>query len=225
VEYRFTAANSGPDAATGITVATTLPAGATAEPSSGCSAAGAVVTCLLPDVPAGGSAGGAIAVRHGSPGTKTVTSAVHSQTQDGNASNDTATATTAVEPAAVPAGAGVSVAVSDSPDPVSVLQNVAYTVQVSNAGPLAADAVSLVMDVDDVVVRDHAAPRLHPAAVPDHHGDLRSRLARGGRQRRQGARRELERGGRSDRQGDVTATGPADPDLTDNTETETTTVS
>ena len=115
------AANAGPDAATGITVATTLPAGATAEPSSGCSTAGAVVTCSLADVPAGGSAGGAIAVRHGSPGTKTVTSAVALADAGRQRRRTTPRPRRPRSSRGSPRRRRVSVSVSDSPDPVSVL--------------------------------------------------------------------------------------------------------
>ena len=68
---------------------------------------------------------------------------------DPNAANDSATETTTVEPKPAPAGAGLSVSVSDDLDPAAVLQDVHYTVAVTNAGPLAADAVSLVMDIDE----------------------------------------------------------------------------
>jgi uncharacterized repeat protein (TIGR01451 family) len=149
VEYRLSVSNAGPDTATDLSVATTLPVDAAAEPASGCSTAGAVVTCSLPDLPAGGSADRTLSVRHGSPGTKTVTSTVRSSVQDANAANDSATETTTVEAKPAPAGAGLSVSVSDDADPAAVLQEVRYTVAVTNAGPLAADAVSLVMDIDE----------------------------------------------------------------------------
>jgi uncharacterized repeat protein (TIGR01451 family) len=224
VEYRFTVANAGPDTATGVTVATTLPADASAEPGSGCSAAGAVVTCSLPDVPAGGSAGGALTVRHGSPGSKTVTSAVHSQTQDGNPVNDSATETTTVEPKAPPAGADLSVSVSDNPDPVAVLENVAYSVQVSNAGPSAADGVSLVMDVDEswsVITRPSGCTQtMFPTTkVTCSLGSL----AAGDSVTKVLGVSWSDTGDQTVR-ATVSGSGPADPDPTDNAETETTTV-
>ena len=149
VEYRLSIRNAGPDTATGVTVATTLPADATAEPAAGCSTTGAIVTCTLPDLAAGGSADRTLSVRHGSAGTKTVTSTVRSDVQDADAANDSATETTTVEPEPAPAGAGLSVSVSDDADPAAVLQDVGYAVAVTNAGPLPADTVSLVMDVDE----------------------------------------------------------------------------
>jgi len=148
-EYRLSVRNAGPDTATGVSVATTLPADATAEPASGCSTAGAVVTCSVPDLAAGGSSDRTLSVRHGAPGRKSVTSTVRSDVQDANAANDSATETTAVEPKPAPAGAGLSVSVSDDADPAAVLEEVSYTVAVTNAGPLAADAVSLVLDIDE----------------------------------------------------------------------------
>ncbi len=68
---------------------------------------------------------------------------------DPDAANDSATETTTVEPKPAPAGAGLSVSVSDDLDPAPVLQDVHYTVAVTNAGPLAADAVALVLDIDE----------------------------------------------------------------------------
>ncbi len=224
VEYRFTVANAGPDTATAVTVATTLPADATAEAVSGCSAGGAVVTCSLPDVPAGGSAGGALTVRHGSPGTKTVTSIVHSQVPDGNAANDSATETTTVEPKAPPTGADLSVSVSDSPDPVAVLENVAYTVQVSNAGPLAADGVSLVLDIDEswsVITRPSGCTQsLFPTTKAT--CSLGSLAAGDSVVKVLGV--SWNDAGDQTVRATVSGTGPADPDPTNNAETEATTV-
>ena len=149
VDYRFRVDNAGPDAARDVTVATTLPADATAQAASGCSAAGAVVTCDLGDVPSGGSATGTLTVRHGSPGVKTVTSTVDSPTADPDPSDDSDAEETTVEAEPAPAGADLSVSVSDAPDPVGVLEEVDYTVDVSNAGPDTAEGVSLVLDIDE----------------------------------------------------------------------------
>jgi uncharacterized repeat protein (TIGR01451 family) len=148
VEYRFTVANAGPATATGVTVATTLPADATADPATGCAADGAVVTCSLGDLASGASATGTLVVHHGSTGAKSVTSVVRSAVEDGNAENNTATQSTQVDPKPAPSGADVSVSV-DAPPVASPLANVNYAVSVHNAGPLAADAVTLVMDIDE----------------------------------------------------------------------------
>jgi uncharacterized repeat protein (TIGR01451 family) len=148
VEYHFGVANAGPATATGVTVATTLPAGATADAATGCTAAASVVTCTLPDLASGGTAAGSLVVRYASTGAKSVTSVVHSAVEDGNAANNTATQTTQVDPKPAPTGADVSVTV-DGAATAAQLTNVNYTTTVANAGPLAADTVSLVFDVDE----------------------------------------------------------------------------
>jgi uncharacterized repeat protein (TIGR01451 family) len=144
VEYRFTVRNAGPEPATGVVVATTLPAGATAAPAAGCSAAGQVVTCALGTVPVGGSAEGVLSVRHGSTGTHTVSSTVDSEADDPQPGDDTATATTTVtDPLA-----DVSVSLSDSPDPVAAPgTDVTYTAEVTNHGPDTAQGAFVTFDV------------------------------------------------------------------------------
>jgi uncharacterized repeat protein (TIGR01451 family) len=149
VEYHFSVANAGPATATGVSVATTLSAGATADPANGCTAAASVVTCALPDVASGGTAAGTLVVHYATTGSKSVTSVVHSAVEDGNAANDSATQTTQVDPKPAPTGADLSVTVASAPGAVAQLANVNYTVDVSNAGPQGADAVSLVMDIDE----------------------------------------------------------------------------
>ena len=149
VEYHFTVANAGPATATGVTVATTLPAGATADAADGCVAADGVVTCALGDVASGGTAAGTLVVRYASTGSTSVTSVVQSAVEDSNAANNTATQTTQVDPKPAPTGADLSVAVTGTPGAVAQLANVSYATDVTNAGPLAADAVSLVFDIDE----------------------------------------------------------------------------
>ena len=144
VEYRFTVRNAGPEPATGVVVATTLPAGATAAPAAGCSTAGQVVTCALGTLPVGGSVEGVLSVRHGSTGTHTVTSTVDSEADDPQPGDDTATATTTVtDPLA-----DVSVSLSDSPDPVAAPgTDVTYTAEVTNHGPDTAQGAFVTFDV------------------------------------------------------------------------------
>ena len=143
VDYDFTVQNAGPDTATSVTVATTLPAGASAAPAAGCSAAGQVVTCSLPDVPAGGSEGGTLSVTYDSTGTKAVTSTVGSSATDPDpADNEAAERTTVTEPLA-----DLSVSLSDSPDPVAVGAGATYTATVTNHGPDAADGAFVTFDV------------------------------------------------------------------------------
>ncbi len=210
VEYRFRVDNAGPSAATGVTVATTVPADATVAPAGGCSQAGNVVTCAVGDVASGASATGVLTVYHGSPGAKTVTSVVDSAVEDGNAANDSATQTTTVEPKPAPAGADLSVSVS-APSTATTLANVNYATTVTNAGPQAADGVSLVFDIDESWSAINRPSRLHAVDVPDHQGDLQPRHARRGRQRQPRAGRQLERGRQPDGHGDREPHGPRRP--------------
>ena len=82
VEYRYAVQNAGPAAATGVMVSTTLPADATADAATGCTADAGVVTCSLGDVPSGGTAAGTLVVRYASTGSKSVTSVVGSAVED-----------------------------------------------------------------------------------------------------------------------------------------------
>jgi uncharacterized repeat protein (TIGR01451 family) len=148
VEYHYSVENAGPAAATGVMVSTTLPADATADTATGCAADAGVVTCSLGDVPSGGAAAGTLVVRYASTGAKSVTSAVSSAVEDSNAANNTASQATQVDPKPAPTGADVSVAVDGAPA-ATQLTSVSYATTVANAGPLAADAVSLVFDIDE----------------------------------------------------------------------------
>ena len=149
VEYHYSVQNGGPATATGVMVSTTLPADATADAATGCAADAGVVTCSLGDVPSGGTAAGTLVVRYASTGAKTVTSVVSSAVEDSNAANNSASQATQVDPKPAPTGADLSVAVTGSPGAVAQLANVSYATDVTNAGPLAADAVSLVFDIDE----------------------------------------------------------------------------
>jgi uncharacterized repeat protein (TIGR01451 family) len=149
VEYHYSVQNAGPAAATGVMVSTTLPADATADAATGCAADAGVVTCSLGDVPSGGSGAGTLVVRYASTGSKSVTSVVSSAVEDSNAANNSASQATQVDPKPAPTGADLSVAVTGTPGAVAQLANVSYATDVTNAGPLAADAVSLVYEIDE----------------------------------------------------------------------------
>ena len=148
VEYHYTVQNAGPAAATGVTVSTTLPADATADAATGCAADAGVVTCAVGDLASGATAAGTLVVHYASTGGKSVTSVVSSAVEDSDAANNTATQTTQVDPKPAPTGADLSVTVDGAPA-AAQLTNVSYTTTVTNAGPLAADAVSLVFDIDE----------------------------------------------------------------------------
>ncbi len=106
--YTLTVTNAGPDTAVNATVVDTLPAGVTflnegTQPpgTPTCTAAGAVVTCPLGDIPAGGTVTATIVVAvtdNPPPGSLSNTATVSSSTADSNPANNTSAITTGVTP-------------------------------------------------------------------------------------------------------------------------------
>ena len=148
--YTITVTNNGPDAAASASWSDTLPAGTTfvsmptvagwscATPTVGL---GGTVSCTQASFAVGSSVftltvnvGAAVASGTVLSNTATVTST----TGDSNAGNNSATATTTVA-----TSADLSVAVTDSPDPVQAGSNLTYTITVANAGPSVAASVTL----------------------------------------------------------------------------------
>ena len=144
--YTLTATNNGPSPATGVTVTDTLPANVTfvsATPSQGtCTQAGGTVTCPLGALASGASATVTIQVTPTAAAggtTLTNTAQVTANEADPNPANNTATATTAVTPAADLA----VLSKTDNPDPVPSSSTLTYTITVANFGPSAADNVQV----------------------------------------------------------------------------------
>src|SRR6185312_10510048 len=102
--YSLSVANGGPSSATGVTVTDTLPAGATfdsATSSQGsCSESGGTVSCSLGTLANAASATVTIKIRRSTPGTITNQATVQSAVSDPSAANNSASATTTVDPAA-----------------------------------------------------------------------------------------------------------------------------
>ena len=100
VTYTITAANAGPHDASGVTLADTLPAGATlvsATPSQGSCSGGGPVVCDLGSLASGGSATIAVVVETPcESATVTNTAAVSGDQPDPNPANDSATADVAL---------------------------------------------------------------------------------------------------------------------------------
>jgi uncharacterized repeat protein (TIGR01451 family) len=94
--YHLTASNSGPAAATGVTVTDTLPANSTfVSASAGCAQAAGVVTCTAGNLASGGSATFDIIVTAGSSGTSlTNTATISGNQSDPNGLNNSSTVTT-----------------------------------------------------------------------------------------------------------------------------------
>ena len=139
VTYTLTARNSGPAAATGVSISDTLPASVTfVSASSGCANNAGTVTCTVGGLASGASATRTIVVKTSQPGTLSNSASVRGDQFDPNAANNTATATTTVNPAA-----DLAVTITDAPDPAALGQPLRYTIVVTNNGPSAATGVTL----------------------------------------------------------------------------------
>jgi uncharacterized repeat protein (TIGR01451 family) len=152
VTYTIVASNPGPDAANGSRVTDTFPVLLTGVGWT-CTAAGGA-SCVVGsgtgdidrtvNLPSGGSvtyvAVGTLSA--GATGTLSNTASVTAPGTDPDPANNSATDVDTVLPAA-----DLSVGLADSPDPVTGLGTVTYTVGVSNAGPAAATGVQVVQSI------------------------------------------------------------------------------
>ena len=140
--YTLGVSNAGPHAATGVTVTDTLPSGTTfdsATPSQGtCSQASGTVTCNLGTVANSGTASIDIKIRPQSEGSVTNQASITSDAGDLNTANNSASASTTVDPAA-----DLELTKTDSPDPIHTGQQLTYTLGVHNAGPSATSGVAV----------------------------------------------------------------------------------
>ncbi|GIK40830.1 MAG: hypothetical protein BroJett011_46630 [Chloroflexota bacterium] len=132
--YTLTVTNTGPDDANNVVVTDTLPAGinlGTATPSQGsCSDLGPV-TCSLGTLTNGASATITIIVTPTIEGSILTNQAeIRSAQLDPDVTNNTASETTVVRPAA-----DLVIIKTDSPDPVIVGKPLTYTLTITNAGP------------------------------------------------------------------------------------------
>jgi uncharacterized repeat protein (TIGR01451 family) len=143
LRYSIDVTNLGPNTASGITVSNSLPAGnVTFVSASGsgwtCLPAGQLVTCTRPSLLVG--AAPTITITVLAPSESAIlsnTATVTSTSSDLEPANNTAMVLTEVLSAA-----DLSVAMVDSPDPVTTTGTLSYTVTTSNAGPsLATDVV------------------------------------------------------------------------------------
>ena len=142
LSYSLLVSNHGPQDAAGVSVTDALPAGATLVSSSttvGSCSGTATVTCDLGTLANGASATVTIVVRPGSAGQLSNTATVSSTTVDPVAGNDSSTTTTTVSPLE----ADLSIAKTDSPDPVTVGSPLTWTLAVANHGPDAAAGVTV----------------------------------------------------------------------------------
>ena len=139
VTYTLTAKNNGPTSATGVTITDTLPASVTfVSASTGCTNNAGTVTCSVGTLANGKSASRTITVKSTQAGTLSNSATVRGDQYDPNSANNTATATTTVNPAA-----DLAVTMTDAPDPAALGQPLRYTIVVTNNGPSTANGVTL----------------------------------------------------------------------------------
>ncbi|HWD08578.1 MAG TPA: DUF11 domain-containing protein, partial [Actinomycetota bacterium] len=142
--YTLTAANAGPDPATGVSVTDPLPAGVSytsASASQGsCTQASGTVSCTLGTLDLGATATVTIAVTPNVTGTVSNTASVSANETDPNPANNSATATTTVTAQTTSNQADVSLRMS-GPGLILRSSPYAYTLTVSNAGPATATGV------------------------------------------------------------------------------------
>ena len=141
--YTVTVLNRGPVNATGVTLTNILPAGTTFDSASAsqgnCSTLRAL-NCNLATLADGASATVTIevVVDLSATGTLTNTAVVGSNQRDVNPGNNRAIQRTTVQPIA-----DLSIAITDSPDPVIAGEALTYSLTVTNSGPSAVDGIIL----------------------------------------------------------------------------------
>ena len=141
--YTVTVANAGPTEATGVTLTDSLPIGVryeSAAPSEGsCAEAAGTVTCDLGSLSSGASATVEVRATAETEGAVVNTASVQGNEPDPDTGDNTVAESTTV---AAPS-ADLSLAMSDSPDPVMLGQTLTYTLTARNDGPSAATGVAL----------------------------------------------------------------------------------
>ncbi|MDP9260085.1 MAG: DUF11 domain-containing protein, partial [Actinomycetota bacterium] len=133
--YTLTVANAGPQAATGVVLTDGLPSGPTfvsASTSQGTCSGTATISCNLGTISSGSTAAVTIKTRPAAAGSIVNQATVTASERDPNSADNTAVATTTVNPSA-----DLSVTQTDSPDPAHTGQNLTYTITVGNSGSAA----------------------------------------------------------------------------------------
>jgi uncharacterized repeat protein (TIGR01451 family) len=140
--YTVSVTNNGPTTASGVTVTNNLPLSVVVQ-STGASQGTVVVNanvvvCNFGTLTNGGRATATINVIPTAQGLIVATATVRANQADSNNGNNTATANTAVGPAA-----NLVLTLTDSPDPVVVQSNWTYTITVTNQGANVANGVQV----------------------------------------------------------------------------------
>ncbi len=143
VTYTIVVANHGPSTATGITLADTLPTGATLVSSNvsqgNISAIGGVVTWTIGTLAKDATATATLVARPTVVGTATNFCAAFAVETDPNTANNTATTTTTVNSVS----ADLLLAMFATPSPLTFGQDLTYTLLIANLGPATASGVTL----------------------------------------------------------------------------------
>jgi LPXTG-site transpeptidase (sortase) family protein len=147
--YTISVSNAGPSAAADVQVADVLPSGfsfASADPSQGsCADVAGVVVCSLGTVAAGGSASISLQVSPSAAGIVSNTAEVLSSVHDPDPSNDEDTEIVTVQAVPPDPQADVMLAKSHTGD-LAPGSTATYIIEVSNAGPDAAEGPIVVID-------------------------------------------------------------------------------
>ena len=224
--YTLDVDNAGPDAASTVEVTDDLSSSATFDSASAsqgtCSEAAGTVTCNLGSIASGGSATVTIQVTPNQVGTITDTASVSSATDDPNLQNNTDSEETVVNPVST-GTPDLSVTKIDLKDPIKAGRLLTYRVTVKNLGPGLATSVTLIDQLPSGVSFVSATPGTGTCAEAA--GVVSCDLGSIARRARVGVKIIV----RTTTPGTLTNTAhvtanESDPNTTNNTDAETTTV-
>ena len=157
VTYTLAVQNSGPSAATGVSLTDNLPTGVmldSATPTQGsCSELAGTVTCALGALASGASASVEIEVTPQNAGTIANQASVTSDLNDPDPDDNAATVETTVDPVA-----DLSLTKTGTPDPVLAGELLTYTLSVQNSGPSSAGGAAVFDVLPAGVTYESAAP-------------------------------------------------------------------
>lgn len=140
--YTINVTNNGPTDTGLVTVTHTLPSGVSFVGASGagwtCSQTNGIVTCSAPNLPTGVAPSISVVVTPTAGGSLVASADIISAASDSNTANNTSTTTTTA------LAADLSVQFASTPGVISVGEKLAYTINVTNAGP--SEATQLVVN-------------------------------------------------------------------------------
>jgi uncharacterized repeat protein (TIGR01451 family) len=146
VTYTIAVADHGPRQAIGITVTDTLPPGTTLVSAAGGTCTGTPLVCTMPDLASGDAETLTLVARTSAAGQITNTATVSGTYPDPDASNNTASVTTTVQPVpSPPAAPSADLRLTQRPSPRTLRVNhrVVFRLTIRNAGPDTATGVTL----------------------------------------------------------------------------------